>query len=179
MHTASRLRLWLGAAVIIGAAAVATTSVPRRTEVPVVPSPVVQAAAPVPAVPAVPVAIAAARTRSKHAPARVAVSAPAAPAFTPADPAYSAGMRVYLDPETGLIGSMPADAAAEPELNTEGAGLTPVVQADGSLMVDLEGRFEMYSTVTLGSDKRPVFQCSQKAHPAHDSCMHPAQPAEE
>jgi hypothetical protein len=109
---------------------------------------------------------------SKPAPAQASV-------IDPATPAHSAGMVIQIDPETGLIGPGTADATLETDPNFEGDGLVKVVMPDGSIMMDLEGRFQMYSTVTMGADGKPVFQCSPKPHPAHKSCAFPAQTVEE
>jgi hypothetical protein len=73
-----------------------------------------------------------------------------------------AGMRVYLDPETGTLSPVPTtveDAVvAQPEALAE-----PVktVLPDGSIMMELNGHNQEYFTVELGPDGKPVAKCSQ------------------
>ena len=182
MTTASRLGLWLGAAAVVGAGAMAATSVARRAPVPAVSPPVANRAAPdATPVAAVPEAKPVVRTQSK--PVRVA-PAPAKQSAAPvavtesATPAMSSGMWIGLDPETGLIGATPLEATIDAESNFSDEGLTIVKMDDGTLVMDLEGRFQMYSTVTMGPNGKASFRCGSDPHPAHKNCAHPALPVE-
>lgn len=81
-------------------------------------------------------------------------------ASAPAD----AGMRIYQDPETGTIG--PPPAGAEPVgginlLNDSDEGLVQVRLADGSYMVDLQGRFQEYYVVQMTPSGKRVVKCVQ------------------
>jgi hypothetical protein len=77
----------------------------------------------------------------------------------------SAGMVVGIDPLTGRIG-MPTPeqlaelAALSPQaLRTSGEGLVEVHYPDGSVSIDLEGRFQEYAVARVGPDGKLVFQC--------------------
>jgi hypothetical protein len=82
-----------------------------------------------------------------------------APAETAAVPAAGeAGMRAYLDPESGTVGGMPpveADGvlAAPPVLTEE-------FLPDGSVMLDLKGTGEQYMILELDADGQPVARCT-------------------
>lgn len=98
---------------------------------------------------------------------------PVSPFCDPAVPLYlgvartsapvAGGLVAHLDPETGLIGGMPAGQAGDfvmafPE------GLTPadLVEeraAGGAVMVNLRGLFQEYAVLTLDAAGRPVFRC--------------------
>ena len=100
--------------------------------------------------------------------------APAAPRATtrsanlgapgPGAPAQG-GMIVGIDPETGRIG--PASAAQRAELGLSvdqalshsQAGLVEVHHPDGSVSIDLQGRFQEYMVGHIGADGRRTFQC--------------------
>ena len=183
MTTASRLGLWLGAAAVVAALALAATSVPRRAAAPAVAPPVASVTAPLPdAIPvaAVPEAKPVVRAQSKPVPVAPAPAKPtAAPvaATESATPAMSSGLWIGIDPETGLIGTT-VDATIGSESNFSDEGLTVVKMDDGTLVMDLEGRFQMYSTVTMGPNGKTVFRCGSDPHPAHKNCAHPALPVE-
>lgn len=75
-----------------------------------------------------------------------------------------AGMRIYMDPETGTYGPLPA--GAEPvvsinPLNDSDEGLVRVQLPDGSLMVDLQGRFQEYFVVQMTPSGKRVVKCVQ------------------
>jgi hypothetical protein len=100
-----------------------------------------------------------------------APSAPATPAAAPALPAArtapptQAGMVVAIDPETGQLGMPSPEQLAElgmtsPFLLNESAdGLVETQHPDGSVSIDLEGRFQDYAVARLGRDGKPVFGC--------------------
>lgn len=72
------------------------------------------------------------------------------------DPAGTAGLRVYLDPETGDLQTGPA-AAAEIELDAETQnavrrdteGLRMVRHANGAVSMDLQGRYQSVSVIRI------------------------------
>ena len=75
------------------------------------------------------------------------------------------GMIVAMDPETGRIG--PASAAQRAALGVfvdetvsrSDAGLAEVHHPDGSVSIDLQGRFQDYAVAHIGPDGRRTFQC--------------------
>ena len=75
------------------------------------------------------------------------------------------GMIVGIDPETGRIG--PASSAQRAELglsvsqalSRSQAGLVEVHHPDGSVSIDLQGRFQEYAIGHIGPDGRPSLQC--------------------
>ena len=178
MTTASRMGLWLGAAALVGAGALAMTGSPQHADAPVTPAAVAEVtaeAAPVAALPALP----APQAKAKRTPATVVQAKQVSEAPVAASPApeHSAGMTVAIDPETGLIGASPAEAALKADAGFQ-ADLPVIRMPDGSLMMELDDRFDMYSTVTMGPDGKPRFGCGPKPHPAHKNCAHPALPVE-
>ncbi len=78
----------------------------------------------------------------------------ARPTPTPPEPSVQ---RAYIDPATGELtpirpaGVTPSAPAARASLNTSSAGLQPVMRPDGSVIVDLQGRFRS----TLGASIAP------------------------
>lgn len=82
------------------------------------------------------------------APAQTPTASPA-PATATAPPVAAAGMIAYVDPVTGGHTSTPTEeqraamrAALEHALSRSVEGLQEVVLPDGSVMVDLQGRFQ-------------------------------------
>ena len=76
-----------------------------------------------------------------------------------------AGMVVGIDPETGELG-MPTPEqlralsdSPQYEVDHSGAGLLEVHHPDGSVSVDLQGRFQEYATVRIGPDGKRIFRC--------------------
>jgi hypothetical protein len=110
----------------------------------------------------------AATPRRAHARARHHAAAPAAvrPA---AQPAASAGMVVGIDPETGRLGLPSSDQmlqlspAEKTGLLRTSAGLTPVRLPDGTVKVDLQGRFLDFSVVRLDANGRLQVGCVEDA----------------
>jgi hypothetical protein len=116
-------------------------------------------------------------TAAKPAPATAAVAvvvtpAPAAPvAATPARDAQvapstvagAAGMRIYKDPDSDEIGPPTAGATA---LESDGTsedmtGLQTVTLPDGSIMVDLQGRFQEAMVVQIDAHGKRVMTCTR------------------
>jgi hypothetical protein len=89
---------------------------------------------------------------SAHAPAL---------AYRPAQ----AGMVIAWDPEShtftmpGPIPTLPLTAAERNALSRSFAGLVQVHHPDGSVSVDLQGRFQEFAVVHLGPDGKPVYRC--------------------
>ncbi|MEP7027133.1 MAG: hypothetical protein ABI960_00930 [Candidatus Eisenbacteria bacterium] len=95
---------------------------------------------------------------------------PAAP--RPAGPVGVNGMVIAIDPETGELGMPNAQQMSElqalmvpgDDLNYSDAGLTPVRNADGSVTLDLQGRFQEYASVQVTPGGKKVFGCSDKSN---------------
>jgi hypothetical protein len=107
--------------------------------------------------------------KARHAAAsRTAAKPVVAPiAVAPAPAAAAAGMRIYRDPETGMIGTPPADEAArltDPTLEQAGEP-TLTLMPDGSLMLELNGTGQEFATITRGADGKPQFRCVQGPRP--------------
>jgi hypothetical protein len=96
--------------------------------------------------------------RTAAAPGQVA-SAPAtrAPAM--------AGMVVGIDPETGEMGMPTPDQmqklseSPQYQVDHSSAGLLEIHHPDGSVSIDLQGRFQEYATVRIGPDGKLIYQC--------------------
>lgn len=80
-----------------------------------------------------------------------------------------AGMIVALDPETGALG-MPSARQADALLRSEEnmlsrstEGLQAQYLPDGSVMLDLQGRFQEFSVARIGADGRVTFECLSSA----------------
>jgi len=165
------LVLALGLALVaagVGAAGRAAASKPARAGHPAQPGPAPQAVCP--AAPSC--------TRACDLAARVAVapalSAPPtraraarAPRPIVAAAAASAGMKAYLDPETGKLGPPPAGGSPDETLmlNDSGDGLVQEVLPDGSVMMNLQGRFQEYMILQLDPAGRRVLRCTQTPYP--------------
>ena len=82
----------------------------------------------------------------------------------------AAGMRVYLDPETGLPGAKP-EASAVVELNPElenalrhdDEGLTQVTHSNGAVSMNLEGRYEEATVVHIDANGKRII-CTDNMH---------------
>lgn len=81
---------------------------------------------------------------------------------------HEAGMVVGIDPETGKMGPPTAEQRAELDqiaasqnalLSRSTAGLTEEHRADGTVHVNLQGRFQEYATVRIGPDGTKTFGC--------------------
>jgi hypothetical protein len=104
-----------------------------------------------PAVVAAPVAVAAPPTSvPTPAPARKSV------AVAVAAPYGASGLRIQLDPETGdMVPATGEDAA----MSRSSEGLIEIHRPDGSVMVDLEGRFQEHSVMVRDASGRLRARC--------------------
>jgi hypothetical protein len=113
----------------------------------------------------------------------VATAAPpsAAPSAAPSAPA-SAGMRAYLDPETGVIGPMPRSAAEAAELDAVGGELPDPIEIrrpDGTVLLDLQGHMQEYYVVQLDANGKRVVRCVSDPKLALEAPPAPAPQPEE
>ncbi len=91
------------------------------------------------------------------------------------------GMVVGIDPETGKLG-MPTQEQLEelsglgqPEVDHSSEGLVEVHHPDGSVSVDLQGRFQEFATVRIGPGGKLIFQCVDGAENAERAVMEAAE----
>jgi hypothetical protein len=82
----------------------------------------------------------------------------------------SAALMAYLNPETGEIevGPAPAadlalDADTQNALRRDDEGLVKVHHADGSVSMDLQGRFQSVSVVQINPDGTATTTCTDNA----------------
>ena len=109
------------------------------------------------------------RRPAAHAPqqARSArrARARAHPAKTAAPAVARGGMVVAYDPETGRLGRPTIEQLLELNLQERNAvsrsldGLLQVRHPDGSVSVDLRGRFQELAVARIGADGKPVLRC--------------------
>ncbi len=76
----------------------------------------------------------------------------------------AAGYWVYVDPETGARSARPpADAAAamaaDPAFSTSGQGLVPRPAPGGGEIIDLQGRFQSPTVLTVGPNGKVSVDC--------------------
>jgi hypothetical protein len=84
----------------------------------------------------------------------------------------SAAMRAYIDPETGEIQAgvgpvvpLSLDPGVQNALRRDSEGLVEVRHADGSVSIDLQGRFQSVSVAHIGEDGTVgVTACSEHAN---------------
>lgn len=125
-------------------------------------------------------AIEPAAPQTVNTPEAPAVAAPAPLAAAPAAPAEfapgEAGMRVYLDPEGGMMHVAPetevlpmAVSPVRPER------LPEVTLADGSVMVDLQGRFEEFTVMSIDANGQKVVTCVEHPGLVHRHAAAPVQ----
>lgn len=109
-----------------------------------------------------------------HAAATVAV--------TPADQTApgSAALKAYLNPETGEIevrASTSADVSIDPEtqnaLRRDDDGLVKIRHADGSVSMDLQGRYQSVSVVRVNADGTTTITCTDDAKAAEQALNGP------
>lgn len=82
---------------------------------------------------------------------------------------HESGMRVYLDPETGLLSPVPVtpEQMVEDEMFNAGRAPAPMEElrrADGTVTVRLNGNFEVASQVVIAPDGRKISVCTDAAH---------------
>jgi len=74
-------------------------------------------------------------------------------------------MVVGVDPETGRLGPPTPEqraalgAAEQNALSRSSGGLVEEHHPDGSVSIDLQGRFQEFAVVHMGSDGKPVVEC--------------------
>ena len=96
-----------------------------------------------------------------HAPTR----ARAHPARAAAPAIARGGMVIAYDPETGRLGRPTVEQLLELNMQERNAlsrsldGLLQVRHPDGSVSVDLRGRFQEFAVVRIGADGKPVLRC--------------------
>ena len=100
-------------------------------------------------------------------------------------PPGAAGMVVGIDPETGELG-MPTPEqlqrisdSQQSQVNHSSAGLVEVHHPDGSVSIDLQGRFQEYETVRVGPDGKLIYQCVDGEENARRAVAAPAPAAPE
>ena len=133
--------LLLGLLVLIAAVAWSGRVAPRARAIAPAPTPVAAVeASPAPTAP-------------------VAVAAPVARA-TQARPhaVAEAGMRAYIDPETGTLGPPVSDDGSNAIIDT-GEGLVEERLPNGAVKIDLKGQFQEYAVVQLDANGHPVMRC--------------------
>jgi len=76
----------------------------------------------------------------------------------------TAGLRVYLDPETGDVGAPPENSTVvqlndelQNALRQDEVGLQFVTHPDGAVSVDLQGRYESASYVRVDANGKRVY----------------------
>jgi hypothetical protein len=122
-----------------------------------------------------------ARETAAVAAATPAALEPVATAAAPSAPA-SAGMRAYLDPETGVIGPMPRSAAEAAELDAVGGELPDPIEIrrpDGTVLLDLQGHMQEYYVVQLDANGKRVVRCVSDPKLALEAPPAPAPQPEE
>ena len=102
-----------------------------------------------------------------------------------ARPPGTAGMVVGIDPETGELG-MPTPEqlqkisdSRQNLVDHSPAGLVEVHHADGSVSIDLQGRFQEYETVRVGPDGKLTYRCVDGEENAERAVAAPAPAAPE
>ncbi len=86
----------------------------------------------------------------------------------PAAPQGAAGMRVYIDPETGEFGVPPPDAGPEAALQLQSLSTpseelmeVPGTTEAGGFTIELNGQFQRDLTVTPDADGKLSIGCAQ------------------
>jgi hypothetical protein len=127
------------------------------------------------------------RPLAESGPPRVArtQATPAAPG--PPSAVSSSGRRAYRDPETGRLTASPTDAEVseldrliDEALDDSTEGLEVQTAPDGSLYLDLQGRFQSVSLATVEPNGRVRLLCTDRPLDAKRRLLDPAaSPAEE
>ena len=113
--------------------------------------------------------VAACPTVAPAAPVRVAAPmlaataavAPVVNRSVPAPAPGQAGMRAYIDPETGTIGGPVTDAGLDGSnvIIDSGEGLVEERLPNGAVKIDLQGQFQEYAVMQLDANGHPVMRC--------------------
>ncbi len=85
-----------------------------------------------------------------------------APAVSPQAAPGQAGMRAYIDPETGMLGPPTADQAAlagQDVIIDSGEGLVEERLPNGAVKMDLQGQFQEYAIMQLDANGHLVMRC--------------------
>ncbi len=84
-----------------------------------------------------------------------------APAPTRAPAPGQAGMRAYIDPETGTLGGPVTDAGlgGSNVIIDSGEGLVEERLPNGAVKIDLQGQFQEYAVMQLDANGHPVMRC--------------------
>jgi len=171
-----RLSTPLFALVLLAGTATATALAPQvapRAAKAVRAKPVMACAAKAHTVAAAPVTHRARRAHRSVVARTVAAPAPA-----------QAGMVISLDPETGLLG-MPSPEQMQalgldqsPAYDDSDVGLVEVHHPNGTVSVDLQGRFQEYSVVRITPDGKKIMACvPTRAQAARVLAIPPSTPA--
>jgi hypothetical protein len=83
----------------------------------------------------------------------------------------AAGMKVFVDPRTGVVVPPPTAEAAEalvPDTNTSSVGLEEKSIVGGGSKVDLQGRFQKPLVATMGADGKVTIQHQSPAPNAEE-----------
>lgn len=90
-----------------------------------------------------------------------------------------AGLRVYVDPQSGELVSQPVtpeqrrqSANTDAAFNQDASDLVPVKMPDGSTMVDLQGRFQQATVATVQPDGSIRTYCNDADHVAQGQHNH-------
>ena len=98
------------------------------------------------------------------------------------DPVGAAAMRVRLDPESGTLlldtSAVAADKATDLEamLSRSDEGLVSERLPNGTVRVDLQGRFQNASVAHIGADGLVHTNCTDQLHEAQDHLTGPDRP---
>ena len=91
------------------------------------------------------------------------------------------GLRVYVDPQSGELVSQPITAeqrhqanSADAAFNQDTTDLVPVQMPDGSIMLDLQGRFQQATVATVQPDGSIRTYCNDADHVAKGLHTHDA-----
>jgi hypothetical protein len=111
--------------------------------------------------------------------ASAAEEAAAAAAAEPSATSHQAGLRVYVDPETGALVSQPVTAeqrafaaSSSQHFTQDDSKATAAVAADGSRMWILNGEFEMALNAAVDADGTLRSFCDDASHAAQGAHVH-------
>lgn len=90
-----------------------------------------------------------------------------------------AGMRAYLDPETGTIGAPGVSQSAVAGTQSDNPTLHEVVLPDGSVMIDLQGTLQDYTILNIDAKGHKVMRCVPNPTEALKATPTPVEPAKE